>query len=287
MFSETEGGSGSVPVLMGEISKHPIVPIIGIRGYPMQKECRYCQRYKIKSKSGNRLRTNFKCATCNIALCCVQHTGRNCGSYELFLPGNLERSHFNICSPVPIGDMSKHPMIPIIGIKRMQKDCKYCQVHKIKSKSGLRFKTNFKCATCDIALCSAQHTERHYFLPFQQDSGNNPLGPYYYSDNKGRDYFVSMSNRNTMANRKCNIEGHPVVPIGENNMQRDCKYCQKYRVKTKRGWNVKTKFKCETCNVNLCSGDMTSRNCFVLYHEENVFGKAQPEMYISPLDTNM
>jgi hypothetical protein len=27
-----------------------------------------------------------------------------------------------------------------------------------------------------------------------------------------------------MLNRKCNIEGHPVVPIGENNMQRDCKY---------------------------------------------------------------
>ncbi|XP_052065431.1 uncharacterized protein LOC127705185 isoform X18 [Mytilus californianus] len=91
------------------------------------------------------------------------------GSYELFLPGNLERSHFNICSPVPIGDLSKHPMIPIIGMKRMQKDCKYCQVHKIKSKSGLRFKTNFKCATCDIALCSAQHTERHCFVLFHNE----------------------------------------------------------------------------------------------------------------------
>lgn len=101
------------------------------------------------------------------------------GRTYLFLPRNRERSHFNICSPVPIGDMSKHPvpigdmskhpMVPIIRIKRIQKDCKYCQVHKLKSKSGLRFKTNFKCATCDIALCSGEHTERHCFVLFHNE----------------------------------------------------------------------------------------------------------------------
>lgn len=76
-------------------------------------------------------------------------------------------------------------------------------------------------------------------------------------------------------NRKFHIPGHQVVPIGMANEQRDCKYCQKKKIKTKRGWNVKTKFKCDRCNVNLCSGDMTSRNCFVLFHEEFVFAGNQ------------
>ena len=84
--------------------------------------------------------------------------------------------------------------------------------------------------------------------------------------------------------RKTLIPGHPVVTIGHGNAQRDCKYCQKYKVKTKRGWNVKTKFKCETCNVNLCSGDLTSRNCFILYHEEFVFGSTPSRIYIPPKD---
>lgn len=152
---------------------------------------------------------------------------------------------------------------------------------------AVHIKTSKTFVITHFHLCLYNYIFFSDLIPFQQDLGNNLLGQHYYSDNKGRDYFISMSHRNTMANRKCNIEGHPVVPIGENNMQRDCKYCQKYRIKTKRGWNVKTKFKCETCNVNLCSGDMTSRNCFVLYHEENVFGKVQSEMYISQLDTNM
>ena len=115
-------------------------------------------------------------------------------------------------------------------------------------------------------------------VPFQQDGGFGYYGQMILSNYRSRGF-------NQMLNRKCNIEGHPVVPIGENNMQRDCKYCQRYKVKTKRGWNVKTKFKCETCNVNLCSGDMTSRNCFVMFHDEFVFGKPS-QICIDPAETD-
>lgn len=71
--------------------------------------------------------------------------------------------------PLPRGDMSDHPMVHINSEKRTQKDCKYCQIHKIKSKSGLRLKTLYKCGKCDVALCSAQHTERHCFVMFHNE----------------------------------------------------------------------------------------------------------------------
>jgi hypothetical protein len=55
-------------------------------------------------------------------------------------------------------------------------------------------------------------------VPFQQDGGFGYYGQMILSNYRSRGF-------NQMLNRKCNIEGHPVVPIGENNMQRDCKYC--------------------------------------------------------------
>lgn len=89
------------------------------------------------------------------------------GSSFVFPPQDQDYWYGGI--PLPLGDLSKHPLIPIIGMKRKQKDCKYCQIHKIKSKSGLRLKTNFKCATCDVALCCSQNTERHCFILFHNE----------------------------------------------------------------------------------------------------------------------
>ena len=74
--------------------------------------------------------------------------------------------------------------------------------------------------------------------------------------------------------RRGDLPGHPVVPI-ENKKQRKCKYCQIYKQRTKSGWRVVTNFKCGTCNVGLCSGENTGRNCFHLYHDEFVFGATE------------
>ena len=70
--------------------------------------------------------------------------------------------------PIPIGDMSDHPLVHI-NEKRTQRDCKYCQIHKIKSKSGLRLKTLFKCAKCNVPLCAAQNTDRHCYVLFHNE----------------------------------------------------------------------------------------------------------------------
>lgn len=48
---------------------------------------------------------------------------------------------------------------------------------------------------------------------------------------------------------------------------RGCAYCNYYKVKTKSGWGVYTRHKCEACNVPLCK---KVRPCFFLYHEMEV-----------------
>ncbi|XP_021368186.1 uncharacterized protein LOC110459952 isoform X7 [Mizuhopecten yessoensis] len=45
-----------------------------------------------------------------------------------------------------------------------------------------------------------------------------------------------------------------------------CAYCLMRQVRTKSGWYVYTTYKCEVCDVPLCTGQ---RNCFTLYHMDN------------------
>lgn len=42
-----------------------------------------------------------------------------------------------------------------------------------------------------------------------------------------------------------------------------CAYCQLHRTKTASGWRVSTRYKCELCNVPLCT---QNRDCFHAYH---------------------
>lgn len=42
-----------------------------------------------------------------------------------------------------------------------------------------------------------------------------------------------------------------------------CAFCHVHKIRTKSGYPTQTIFKCELCDVPLCTGD---RNCFVLYH---------------------
>lgn len=48
---------------------------------------------------------------------------------------------------------------------------------------------------------------------------------------------------------------------------RGCAYCNFYKVKTKSGWGVYTRHKCEACDVPLCK---KVRPCFYLYHDMKV-----------------
>lgn len=68
-----------------------------------------------------------------------------------------------------------------------------------------------------------------------------------------------------------NLPGHKIVTLDKKTGMR-CLYCQVHRVKTASGWRVKTSYKCETCNVPLCSSEVCERNCFRLHHIE-MFGE--------------
>lgn len=69
-------------------------------------------------------------------------------------------------------------------------------------------------------------------------------------------------------------EGHTLVMIGLNEKtgcvkQKDCRYCLRYNVKTKGGYTVRTQYKCSGCDVALCSGENTKRDCFLLFHDDH------------------
>lgn len=60
-----------------------------------------------------------------------------------------------------IDDLPGHKIVPN-DIKNGAR-CTYCQVHRIKTPSGWRVKTNYKCETCDVALCASEVCERNCF----------------------------------------------------------------------------------------------------------------------------
>lgn len=59
---------------------------------------------------------------------------------------------------------------------------------------------------------------------------------------------------------------HRMVSI-EGNKLRACALCSLYKIKTRSGWGVYTRHKCEACTVPLCKG---KRDCFQQFHR--VFG---------------
>jgi hypothetical protein len=53
----------------------------------------------------------------------------------------------------------------------------------------------------------------------------------------------------------------------DGNKLKACVYCQINKVKTRRGWSVKSYYMCKACEVPLCRG---MRECFHHYH--NIIG---------------
>lgn len=64
-----------------------------------------------------------------------------------------------------------------------------------------------------------------------------------------------------------NEEAEHILIHTEGNKLKACVYCQINKVKTRRGWTVKSYYMCKTCEVPLCRG---SRDCY--YHYHNLIG---------------
>lgn len=64
------------------------------------------------------------------------------------------------------------------------------------------------------------------------------------------------------------VDTDHVATRNDNNKNKYCSFCKMQRIRTKSGWNTKSRFKCAKCNVTLCIGERGNRrNCFHLYHE--------------------
>ena len=51
--------------------------------------------------------------------------------------------------------------------------------------------------------------------------------------------------------------------------QKRCFLCLRTGTKTRSGWDVFTRYKCSQCDVPLCYGGYSNRNCFVLFHSQH------------------
>lgn len=64
-----------------------------------------------------------------------------------------------------------------------------------------------------------------------------------------------------------------------------CFQCHKDKTKTKKGWRVYTHFKCEHCNIPLCTGGRGTRRCFEIFHRERgiteIIAEYDPRMLFS------
>ncbi|KAK3104109.1 hypothetical protein FSP39_024499 [Pinctada imbricata] len=72
--------------------------------------------------------------------------------------------------------------------------------------------------------------------------------------------FVFM--KDEIYDRQNNII-HSIVAT-ESSRLKHCVFCQIYKVKTKSGWRVSTRTKCNICDVPLCK---MNRDCFRMYHK--------------------
>ena len=138
------------------------------------------------------------------------------------------------------------------------------------------------------------HSIRFFHFDLSDSSLSKEPSPFLFGDTDKREDVIRNLHRNEIpedtihgeqSQRKSlqNLpfynmpEGHSLVLVGISEKtgcvkQKDCRYCSKYSVKTKSGYTVRTQYKCSGCDVALCSGELTGRNCFVLFHNELFLG---------------
>lgn len=63
-----------------------------------------------------------------------------------------------------------------------------------------------------------------------------------------------------------NHNGHDHRLVHLRGVRKMCVYCQLHKIKTKSGWWVYTRYKCDMCDAPLCT-TTSERDCFELYHK--------------------
>lgn len=95
--------------------------------------------------------------------------------------------------------------------------------------------------------------------------GGPPPHPHHQTLNQDLEYFTSEMSK------------HRLIPT-EGSKLKHCVYCQFHKVKTKSGWRVSCRHKCEACDVPLCK---EVRDCFQLYHQFIFEGKEESPIQIA------
>lgn len=62
------------------------------------------------------------------------------------------------------------------------------------------------------------------------------------------------------------INSHRLIS-NDGKKQKNCAFCLYNKTRTRSGYCVLTRHKCEQCNVSLCKGEGTERACFYLFHQ--------------------
>lgn len=70
---------------------------------------------------------------------------------------------------------------------------------------------------------------------------------------------------------------HLLIPFSDDTRKQvKCFFCKVNRLKTKSGWPVLTRHKCQKCGVPLCKGQEKERPCHYLYHR-SIYNGISPQ----------
>jgi len=87
---------------------------------------------------------------------------------------------------------------------------------------------------------------------------------------------ISSSSLQTMQGLPEGEKHKAMLITGTGAYKKPCVLCEFHKIRTKSGWYIYSRYKCDICNVALCTG---GRGCFSLYHQyfshySNVIGES-------------
>jgi len=109
----------------------------------------------------------------------------------------------------------------------------------------------------------------HSLLALSPPSSSSTVGPISCQANNDGAYFRTFGINESPEGRvytAADGSQHKCLR-NEGNKYKCCQLCLQNKIKTKRGWRAYTHFKCEQCDVSLCTAARGQRNCFDAWHE--------------------
>lgn len=92
--------------------------------------------------------------------------------------------------------------------------------------------------------------------------------------------FGGVEATHKYANFEAYLSEHPLTRVSQvSRKQTLCYFCRVNSLRTKSGYGVLTRHKCETCDTPLCKGQEKERPCFVLFHRALYQGTNPRETY--------